>query len=244
MCGQDFSVIDLGCVETWQSGGPPPVKCGGGTGGAGGVGGFAGFGGVGAFGGMSGFGGMAGAGGSGAFTGSCCSTHPWPGCQTPSVWQCVCPQDPYCCNQQWDGICVNEVTQWNCGTCGGTGGSGGFAGGFGGFGGGFGGSAGSFGGSAGGGGTGGVAECIKQFPDACGTCLCTGCFDQLGTCIADFGCPAILDCIEQTGCTGLGCYQTNTCKSIIDAFGGPFSPSVQKAVSLYACAIQNGCPCN
>jgi hypothetical protein len=122
-------------------------------------------------------------------------------------------------------------------------GAGGFAGGSGGFAGGSGGFGGS-GAASGAGGSGGVGECIKQFPDPCGSCLCTSCFDQLGSCIADFGCPAILDCIESTGCSGLGCYQTNTCKSIIDALGGPFGPSVQKAVQLYYCSIQNGCPCN
>lgn len=335
ICGHDFSVLQLGCVETWQFGGPPPVKCGGGTGGfggggTGGVGGFgggpggtggfgggpggsggsggftgsccqthpvpgcgdlavakcvcsqdayccnqqwdglcvqevtslgcgtcggtggfggggtggvAGFGG-GGFGGVAGFGGsggVAGSGGTGGFTGSCCQTQPWPGCQDTAVAKCVCSQDPFCCQQQWDGACVSEVTSLGCGTCGGTGGfGGGGTGGVAGFGGGGAGGVAGFGGSGGGG---GVAQCVSQAKDDCDKCLCTSCFSQLGQCIADFGCPVILQCAEKTGCSGIGCYQPNTCQGVIDSFGGPFGQSAQRAFQLVACAINQGCPC-
>ncbi|MBK7585368.1 MAG: hypothetical protein IPI67_34905 [Myxococcales bacterium] len=121
ICGTWFGIIDLGCVETWQTGGPPPTKCGGGFGGAGGGGGFGG----GGFGGVAGFGGT---GAGGAFTGDCCTTQQWAGCGDPSVYKCVCPQDPFCCNNNWDGICVSEVTSLGCGKCGGSGGAGGVAG--------------------------------------------------------------------------------------------------------------------
>jgi hypothetical protein len=196
-------------------------------------------------------GGFGGSGGSGGFTGDCCTPHSWPGCGDPGVTACVCSQDPFCCQSSWDGLCASEVTQLNCGTCGGTGGSAGF-GGAGGFGGSFGGSAGfggSFGGSAGSsgaggaGGSGGIGECLNQFPGACGQCLCTSCFSELGSCIADFGCPVILQCIDQTGCSGIGCYQPNTCQGVIDSFGGPFGPSTQKAVALAFCSSQSACPC-
>jgi hypothetical protein len=105
MCGNDYSLISLGCVDTSPFGGPPPTKCGGGFGGAGG-------------------GGFGGTGGGGGFTGSCCQSHPWPGCGNPAIYSCVCPNDPFCCNGQWDSICVGEVTQLGCGNCG-SGGSGG-----------------------------------------------------------------------------------------------------------------------
>jgi hypothetical protein len=117
------------------------MKCGGGTGGAGGMGGFGGFGGFGG-------GPIGGSGGGAGFTGDCCTSHPWPGCGDPSVWQCVCPKDSYCCQQQWDGICANEVTQLGCGKCGGSGGAGGMGG---------------FGGVSGGGGFGGAPLCNPQF---------------------------------------------------------------------------------
>jgi hypothetical protein len=114
LCGNDFGAIQLGCVNTAPYGGPPPVKCGGmgGSGGTGGVGGF---------------GGAGGSGGTGGFTGSCCQTHPYPGCNDPNVYKCVCAMDSYCCTSQWDSLCVNEVDSQNCGSCG-AGGSGGTSG--------------------------------------------------------------------------------------------------------------------
>ncbi|MCC6665605.1 MAG: hypothetical protein IT375_17760 [Polyangiaceae bacterium] len=148
LCGSWFGVIDLGCVETWPYGGPPPMKCGGGSGGAGGGGGFGGFGGFGGVAGAGGFGGFGGSGGGGGFTGDCCMTQPGPGCGDPSVWQCVCPKDSFCCNNNWDSICVNEVTSLGCGKCGGSGGAGG---------------GGGAGGVSGGGGSGGVPLCNPQF---------------------------------------------------------------------------------
>ena len=125
---------------------------GGPIGGFGGVGGFGGgpiggAGGVGGFGGgpIGGFGGVGGFGGSGgAPTGDCCTVHSSPGCIDPKIAQCVCATDAYCCQVDWDSLCVDEVTSLGCGKCGGTGGAGG-VGGFGGFGGGPGG----FGGTGG-----------------------------------------------------------------------------------------------
>ena len=41
-----------------------------------------------------------------------------PGCAAdPSVEACVCAQDAYCCNTAWDSVYVDEITQFNCGTC-------------------------------------------------------------------------------------------------------------------------------
>jgi hypothetical protein len=53
---------------------------------------------------------------SGAFTlsveeamdsGNCCFAHPTTGCDDAAVEACVCAFDSYCCNNQWDSICVN-----------------------------------------------------------------------------------------------------------------------------------------
>jgi hypothetical protein len=41
-----------------------------------------------------------------------------PGCQDTSIQACVCVVDPYCCNTNWDSICVGEVDSLSCGTCG------------------------------------------------------------------------------------------------------------------------------
>jgi subtilisin family serine protease len=49
--------------------------------------------------------------------GSCCQVQPGPGCGDPGIAACVCAVDPYCCNAQWDSICVGEVTGLGCGSC-------------------------------------------------------------------------------------------------------------------------------
>lgn len=122
------------CVEQVTS-----LGCGscgaGGSGGFGG-GGMGGFGGgpIGGFGGggMGGFGGgpVGGFGGTGGGpAGNCCVPTSTPSCSNPSVAQCVCQVDPFCCQVQWDSLCVSEVESLGCGSCSGSGGSGGFGGG-------------------------------------------------------------------------------------------------------------------
>ena len=48
-----------------------------------------------------------GAGGGGA----CCEPSDGPGCADAAVESCVCGQDPFCCDTQWDGQCVSEAGQ-------------------------------------------------------------------------------------------------------------------------------------
>jgi len=45
-----------------------------------------------------------------------CSPAPFPGCGGCKCQQCVCGMDPYCCDAQWDDICVGEC--FDCGGCG------------------------------------------------------------------------------------------------------------------------------
>jgi hypothetical protein len=47
-------------------------------------------------------------------SGNCCVAHAQPSCEVPSVSQCVCAQDAYCCNNQWDGMCVTQAIN-DCG---------------------------------------------------------------------------------------------------------------------------------
>jgi hypothetical protein len=42
-------------------------------------------------------------------TGSCFIVHPTPGCIHAICCQLVCDQDPFCCNNQWDSLCVSEA---------------------------------------------------------------------------------------------------------------------------------------
>jgi len=55
---------------------------------------------------------------------ACCETGS-AGCADPAIAACVCAQDPFCCESEWDAQCVAEVTQFGCGTCNGGGGGGG-----------------------------------------------------------------------------------------------------------------------
>jgi hypothetical protein len=50
-------------------------------------------------------------------SGDCCTPHPTPGCDDPAISACVCAQDPYCCDTEWDSYCVDEVTSFGCGAC-------------------------------------------------------------------------------------------------------------------------------
>ncbi|MEX1367618.1 MAG: hypothetical protein AB1Z98_31100 [Nannocystaceae bacterium] len=44
----------------------------------------------------------------------CCSPSMAPGCSgDPPIEDCVCALDPYCCDTEWDGICVAEA-QYEC----------------------------------------------------------------------------------------------------------------------------------
>ncbi|HSC88284.1 MAG TPA: hypothetical protein VLC09_13470 [Polyangiaceae bacterium] len=87
-------------------GGTPTGGAGGSTGGVPITGGFGGIGGTptGGVGGSTG--GTGGTGGSGP----CCGVHA-AGCDEPAVESCVCGRDPYCCNVQWDYLCVEEASE-------------------------------------------------------------------------------------------------------------------------------------
>ncbi|MCX4240117.1 hypothetical protein [Paraliomyxa miuraensis] len=45
--------------------------------------------------------------------GDCCMANGSPGCDDMMVQDCVCAIDGYCCDTDWDGICVNEA-QYEC----------------------------------------------------------------------------------------------------------------------------------
>ncbi|WP_266221341.1 hypothetical protein [Paraliomyxa miuraensis] len=43
------------------------------------------------------------------FTGDCCAAHPTPGCDDLACTAAVCAIDPFCCSNQWDGVCAGEA---------------------------------------------------------------------------------------------------------------------------------------
>ena len=54
----------------------------------------------------------------------CCVAEATPGCADPSVEQCVCAVDDYCCTTEWNDECVFLVDELGCGSCGGSAASG------------------------------------------------------------------------------------------------------------------------
>ena len=174
--------------------------------------------------------GMGGMGGGGL--GDCCEVSSRPGCESLHTTACVCRADDYCCDVAWDALCVAQVELLGCGSCDGTSGAGGMGGNT------------STTTTSGEGGGGGVAECIAQADGECEACLCSSCFRAFGSCIGDFGCPRILECFDETQCSGDGCYEPETCQSVIDQFGGLNGASLRYASALLACAVRGSCPCD
>jgi hypothetical protein len=47
----------------------------------------------------------------------CCAAHGSVGCSDPAIEKCVCAQDPRCCSEKWDDVCVALVGGLGCGSC-------------------------------------------------------------------------------------------------------------------------------
>lgn len=43
----------------------------------------------------------------GAGHGTCCAANGTPGCVDNACCQQICPSDPYCCDEEWDGLCAS-----------------------------------------------------------------------------------------------------------------------------------------
>lgn len=48
---------------------------------------------------------------------NCCETLHGLGCNNSEIESCVCVSDSYCCDREWDRLCVDRVTDLKCGTC-------------------------------------------------------------------------------------------------------------------------------
>ncbi len=49
--------------------------------------------------------------------GDCCEENVGAGCDDQAVQDCVCAEDPFCCSVSWDGVCVDDVDTYACGSC-------------------------------------------------------------------------------------------------------------------------------
>jgi hypothetical protein len=86
-------------------------------------------------------------------------------------------------------------------------------------------------------------QCDAAFPEACANCACDECYSELDTCLDDFGCRAIFDCATSRGCSGLNCYEPETCQGVIDTFGGLYGSSALLLYDVMDCAGNQGCAC-
>ena len=112
---------------------------------------------------------------------------------------------------------------------------------------GFSGAANGKGGAPGAGASPGVIQACQVIAgNSCQQCLCTTCSSQIVDCLSNFGCALILACAQQSGCQGLECYSAQTCRPVIDQFGGLTGKSMGSVLSLVSCSVgsQNSCSCN
>lgn len=49
--------------------------------------------------------------------GNCCEVHDEASCEVMEVADCVCAEDPFCCEMTWDMTCVQSVNDLLCGMC-------------------------------------------------------------------------------------------------------------------------------
>jgi len=95
--------------------------------------------------------------------------------------------------------------------------------------------------------TAGIVEACQVIAgNSCQQCLCSTCSSQIVECFSNFGCALILACAQQTGCQGVACYTAQTCRPVIDQFGGLTGSSMKDVLSLLSCSLssQNSCSCN
>lgn len=48
---------------------------------------------------------------------NCCVDHGGLGCTDPTIEACVCAEDSWCCENEWDSYCVGEVEEFGCSVC-------------------------------------------------------------------------------------------------------------------------------
>jgi MYXO-CTERM domain-containing protein len=77
------------------------------------------------------------------------------------------------------------------------------------------------------------------------TCACQHCPQDYDDCGTIPGCVTIEACMRETRCTGIDCYESGECRSVVDANGGKAGPAFSTAVNLQSCSLTFSCalPC-
>jgi hypothetical protein len=94
-----------------------------------------------------------------------------------------------------------------------------------------------------------IDMCLAEAPEvnACSTCGCENCIDQLEECDNTPGCRDIVECGLAEGCSGISCYLDGStpgpCADTIDGHGGPTEAAALQALSVGNCTQAADCPC-
>jgi hypothetical protein len=94
-----------------------------------------------------------------------------------------------------------------------------------------------------------IDMCLAEAPEvnACSTCGCENCIDELEECDNTPGCREIVECGLAEGCSGISCYLDGSdpgpCADTIDDNGGPTGPAASQALVVGNCTQAADCPC-
>jgi hypothetical protein len=94
-----------------------------------------------------------------------------------------------------------------------------------------------------------IEMCLEEAPEvnACSTCGCENCIDELEQCDNTPGCRDIVECGLAEGCSGISCYldgaEDGPCADTIDDNGGPSGPAASQALLVGNCTQAADCPC-
>jgi hypothetical protein len=88
---------------------------------------------------------------------------------------------------------------------------------------------------------GGMGACTPDPTNPCEVCAYQECPTEADACCMESGCLDVVNCALETGCTQdpnpLACYEDNTCKSEIDAAGGPLGAGTTAAQDVGDCTV-------
>jgi hypothetical protein len=72
-------------------------------------------------------------------------------------------------------------------------------------------------------------------------CMCKSCSGEVNDCVNDPRCRAIWQCELKVNCRGADCYQPQTCRAVIDQYGGMGSMAIALLERPNRCLTTNGC---
>jgi hypothetical protein len=89
-------------------------------------------------------------------------------------------------------------------------------------------------------------SCVSRIPGPLpcpneAACTCNSCSAEVDDCVNDPRCQAIWQCELKFNCHGADCYQPQTCRAVIDQYGGPGSMAMALLLRPDRCMTMSGC---